>query len=169
MLCSRHWQLLTSWWPKKLPMTTNQLQYILFHNSAKMVICYGIILWMRPAIERHHIVGTYKKWSLYVSPKYSVGWNYLCIPKLQWLHFLKGALKSIRHHHWGTPIAHPHRQAMGCLLRRQSLANIVACLSSCFINGLVQECSNSIANALELLQSSTKPSISIVILYWNAI
>ena len=28
-----------------------------------------------------------------------------------------------------------------------------------YINGLVQDCSNSIANALELLQSSTKPSI----------
>ena len=26
------------------------------------------------------------------------------------------------------------------------------------INGLVQDCSNSIANALELLQSCTKPS-----------
>ena len=28
-----------------------------------------------------------------------------------------------------------------------------------YINGYVQDCSNSIANALELLQSSTKPSI----------
>ena len=28
-----------------------------------------------------------------------------------------------------------------------------------YIDGLVQDCSNSIANALELLQSSTKPSI----------
>ena len=28
-----------------------------------------------------------------------------------------------------------------------------------YINGLVQDCSNSIANALELLQSCTKPSI----------
>ena len=30
------------------------------------------------------------------------------------------------------------------------------------INGLVQDCSNSIANALELLQSCTKPSIYFV-------
>ena len=30
------------------------------------------------------------------------------------------------------------------------------------VNGLVQDCSNSIANALELLQSCTKPSISMV-------
>ena len=29
-----------------------------------------------------------------------------------------------------------------------------------YIDGLVQDCSNSIANALELLQSCTKPSIS---------
>ena len=29
----------------------------------------------------------------------------------------------------------------------------------CNIDGLVQDCSNSIANALELLQSCTKPSI----------
>ena len=28
------------------------------------------------------------------------------------------------------------------------------------MDGLVQDCSNSIANALELLQSCTKPSIS---------
>ena len=28
-----------------------------------------------------------------------------------------------------------------------------------YINGLVQDCSNSIANALELLQSCPKPSI----------
>ena len=28
------------------------------------------------------------------------------------------------------------------------------------IDGLIQDCSNSIANALELLQSCTKPSIS---------
>ena len=30
------------------------------------------------------------------------------------------------------------------------------------INGLVQDCSNSIANALELLQSCTKPSIQYI-------
>ena len=29
----------------------------------------------------------------------------------------------------------------------------------CYLIGLVQDCSNSIANALELLQSCTKPSI----------
>ena len=32
------------------------------------------------------------------------------------------------------------------------------------VNGLVQNCSNSIANALELLQSSTKPSIYVIYL-----
>ena len=35
------------------------------------------------------------------------------------------------------------------------------------INGLVQDCSNSIANALELLQSCTKPSIWNVIMLGN--
>ena len=30
--------------------------------------------------------------------------------------------------------------------------------STGYIDGLVQDCSNSIANALELLQSGTKPS-----------
>ena len=35
----------------------------------------------------------------------------------------------------------------------------VLCALSCYIDGLVQDCSNSIANALELLQSGTKPSI----------
>ena len=30
-----------------------------------------------------------------------------------------------------------------------------------YFDGLVQECSNSIANALELLQSCTKPSIHV--------
>ena len=37
-----------------------------------------------------------------------------------------------------------------------------------YIDGLVQDCSNSIANALELLQSFTKPSIyfwQIIIIY----
>ena len=33
------------------------------------------------------------------------------------------------------------------------------------IDGLVQDCSNSIANALELLQSCTKPSISCIIFF----
>ena len=33
-----------------------------------------------------------------------------------------------------------------------------------YIDGLVQDCCNSIANALELLQSCTKPSI-----YWDEI
>ena len=32
------------------------------------------------------------------------------------------------------------------------------------IDGLVQDCSNSIANAMELLQSCTNPSISIYVL-----
>ena len=34
-----------------------------------------------------------------------------------------------------------------------------AILNLLYIDGLVQDCSNSIANALELLQSCTKPSI----------
>ena len=37
------------------------------------------------------------------------------------------------------------------------------------IDGLVQDCSNSIANALELLKSWTKPSLSnnnILMLFW---
>ena len=32
-----------------------------------------------------------------------------------------------------------------------------------YIDGLVQDCINSIANALELLQSSTKPSIYAIV------
>ena len=36
-----------------------------------------------------------------------------------------------------------------------------------YFEGLVQDCSNSIANELELLQSCTKPSISDEICYWN--
>ena len=36
-----------------------------------------------------------------------------------------------------------------------------------YINGLVQDCSISIANALEILQSCTKPSIDYVNLYFN--
>ena len=31
-----------------------------------------------------------------------------------------------------------------------------------YIDGLVEDCSNSIANALELLQSSTKPSVCLL-------
>ena len=32
-------------------------------------------------------------------------------------------------------------------------------VAKCYIDGLVHDCSNAIANALELLQSCTKPSI----------
>ena len=32
-------------------------------------------------------------------------------------------------------------------------------IGQCYTDGLVQDCSKSIANALELLQSCTKPSI----------
>ena len=35
------------------------------------------------------------------------------------------------------------------------------------VNNLVQDCSNSIANALELLQSCTKLSVSFGGQYWN--
>ena len=34
-------------------------------------------------------------------------------------------------------------------------------IGECITDGLVQDCSNSIANALELLQSYTKPSICV--------
>ena len=37
---------------------------------------------------------------------------------------------------------------------------MVVCFIVAYIYGLVQDCSNSIANALVLLQSCTKPSIS---------
>ena len=36
-----------------------------------------------------------------------------------------------------------------------------------YIDGLVQDCSNSIANALELLQSCTNPSVCFGISQWN--
>ena len=37
-----------------------------------------------------------------------------------------------------------------------------------YIDGLVQDCSNSIANALELLQSCTKPTISLYSIVANS-
>ena len=37
--------------------------------------------------------------------------------------------------------------------------NVIWSMESKYIDGLVQDCSNSFANALELLQSCTKPSI----------
>ena len=47
---------------------------------------------------------------------------------------------------------------------------IAQCYKYYHMDGLVQDCNNSIANALELLQSSTKPTISnsFSILLWNA-
>ena len=36
------------------------------------------------------------------------------------------------------------------------------CISLSYLDGLVQDCSNSIANALELLQSCTKPLIHVL-------
>ena len=45
------------------------------------------------------------------------------------------------------------RQQYQCL--KIALINMIL-----YIDGLAQDCSNSIANALELLQSCTKPSIS---------
>ena len=38
-----------------------------------------------------------------------------------------------------------------------------------YLNGLVQDCSNSIANALELLQSCIKPSVWLTVnkILWN--
>ena len=36
-----------------------------------------------------------------------------------------------------------------------------------YVNSLVQECSNSIANALELLQSCTKPSVYKIVNCWD--
>ena len=38
-------------------------------------------------------------------------------------------------------------------------ASVAKCLLKAYIDGLVQDCSNCIANALELLQSCTKSSI----------
>ena len=40
-----------------------------------------------------------------------------------------------------------------------NLCLVLALLFRFYIDGLVQDCSNSIANALELLESCTKPSI----------
>ena len=39
------------------------------------------------------------------------------------------------------------------------VAHVTIWVSWKYLDGLVQDCSNSIANALELLQSCTKPSI----------
>ena len=38
--------------------------------------------------------------------------------------------------------------------------NVILTLSDGYIDGLAQDCSNFIANALELLQACTEPSIS---------
>ena len=53
---------------------------------------------------------------------------------------------------------------MSLLNERQELAEVVSAFGGTgipqsreYIDGLVQDCSNSIANALELLQSCTKP------------
>ena len=35
-----------------------------------------------------------------------------------------------------------------------------------YFHGLLQDCSNSVANALELLQSCTEPSIKVLLLYF---
>ena len=53
-----------------------------------------------------------------------------------------------------------------CLLSRKRLLNLITHLSEFtdiiqHIDGFVQDCSNSIANALELLQSCAKPSICV--------
>ena len=43
---------------------------------------------------------------------------------------------------------------------RAETSNYIPQMASHYIDGFVQDCSNSIADALELLQSCTKPSIS---------
>ena len=42
------------------------------------------------------------------------------------------------------------------------------CRFACYIDGLVQDCSNSIGNAMELLQSYTKPSLYCWAIYLKA-
>ena len=44
---------------------------------------------------------------------------------------------------------------------------IILSSSEAYIDGLVQDCSNSIANAMELLQSCTKLSICWVKISWS--
>ena len=46
-----------------------------------------------------------------------------------------------------------------CKLLKFVLIGSSSNINETYIDGLVQDCSNSIANALELLQSCTKPSI----------
>ena len=52
--------------------------------------------------------------------------------------------------------------SVGKFLTRSISENFHRLYDNDHIDGLVQDCSNSIANALELLQSGTKPSIYIV-------
>ena len=51
-----------------------------------------------------------------------------------------------------------HFQSLGVIQYAQLLATDQQHPSLLHVNDLVQDCSNSIANALELLQSNTKPS-----------
>ena len=44
--------------------------------------------------------------------------------------------------------------------------SVILCLHVCHFSGLVQDCSNSIANAMELLQLCTKPLIYINFVYF---
>ena len=62
----------------------------------------------------------------------------------------------IRIHKWDS-ILHPQGQAMGCLLHEYLRVS----LWIGYTDGLVQDCSIPIANAMEILQSCTKPSINI--------
>ena len=58
------------------------------------------------------------------------------------------------------PITRPHRWAMGCLLwifLRNLLCYNCTVL---YVDGLVPDCCNSIANTMELMQSCVKPSMS---------
>ena len=65
-----------------------------------------------------------------------------------------------------TPRRHPWRQGVHCCFRVHSMITILSL--SCYIDGLVQDCSISIALAMEILQSCTKPSIcSTCIILWR--
>ena len=54
-----------------------------------------------------------------------------------------------------------------CVVHVNSVPNFYINNATCiFIDGLVQDCNNSIANLLELLQSCTKPPICALLFYF---
>ena len=73
---------------------------------------------------------------------------------------ISGCCKGVAVRDTGQTINHPHPSSCGqhptsCV----HILKLIKTLMKTHVDGFVQDCSNSTANALELLQSCTKPSI----------